>query len=213
MDNQGKTDSFQKNLDLYAQIKWIVLARVLFAMVLTFSTLFFSRKDDLSILSQPFSSLYNIAAVILVLSILYLFWLNQKKGLLFLAYFQTAIDTLLVTGIILVTGSYDSVFTFLYLVVIIYSSMVLLQKGSFVMAIFSSLQYGLLMELEYYRVITPMGQYSLSNSIDGTQIIYRIIITSAACFAVAILSGILSLQLKNARQDLKITQEHLKRVE
>ncbi|MCP4722937.1 MAG: GHKL domain-containing protein, partial [Desulfobacteraceae bacterium] len=79
----------------------------------------------------------------------------------------------------------------------------------------SSLEYGLLIELEYYRVITTpfMGQSPISMTIDENQITYRIIITIAACFAVAILSSILSLQLKSARQDLKITQEHLKRVE
>ncbi len=214
LDNQIKKKSFQKDFDFYTQIKWLVLARVVFAIVLIFSTLFFSGKDNLPSLSQPFSSLYNMAAVILGLSILYAFWLNQRKSLIILAYFQTTMDIFLVTGIIFVTGSFESVFTFLYLVVIIYSSMLLLQKGSFVMATFASLQYGLLMELEYYRIITPFnGQYPLSTTIDESQIIYRIIITIAACFAVAILSGILALQLKNARQDLKITQEHLKRVD
>jgi len=208
------TDSFQQNLDLYAQIKWIILARVVFAIVLIFSSLFFSTEDNLSILSQPFLSLYNVAAAILIMSILYICWLNRKKGLLALAYFQTMVDTVLVTGIIFVTGSFDSIFTFLYLLVIIYASMLLLQKGGFVMATLSSLQYGLLIELEYYRVIPPfMGHYPISINLDETQIIYRIAITIAACFAVAILSGILSLQLKNVRQDLKITQEHLKRVE
>jgi two-component system sensor histidine kinase PilS (NtrC family) len=58
-----------------------------------------------------------------------------------------------------------------------------------------------------------MGQYPLSMTHDETRIIYRIVITIAACFAVAILSSILSLQLRNAKKDLKITQEHLKRVE
>ncbi len=214
LDKLVKTNSFHQNLDLYTQLKWIILARVVFAIVLIFSSLFFSTEDNLSILSQPFLSLYNMAALVLVLSILYIFWLNQKKCLLALAYFQTIADTFFVTGIIFVTGSFDSVFTFLYLLVIIYASMLLLQKGSFVMATVSSLEYGLLIELEYYRVITPfMGQYPISVTIDENQITYRIIITIAACFAVAILSGILSLQLKSARQDLKITQEHLKRVE
>ena len=214
LDKLVKTNSFQQNLDLYTQLKWIILARVVFAIVLIFSSLFFSTEDNLSILSQPFLSLYNMAALVLVLSILYIFWLNQKKYLLALAYFQTIVDTFFVTGIIFVTGSFDSVFTFLYLLVIIYASMLLLQKGSFVMATVSSLEYGLLIELEYYRVFTPfMEQYSISMPIDENQITYRIIITIAACFAVAILSSILSLQLKSARQDLKITQEHLKRVE
>jgi len=214
LDNLVKENSFQENSDLYTQIKWIILARVVFAIVLIFSSLFFSAGENLPLLSQPFLSLYNLAAGVLAGSILYIFWLNQKKRLLALAYFQTIMDTFLVTGIIFVTGSFDSVFTFLYLLVIIYASMILLQKGSFVMATFSSLQYGLLVELEYYGIITPfMGQYSISMTRDETQIIYRIIITIAACFAVAILSSILSLQLRNAKKDLKITQEHLKRVE
>ena len=214
MDNRVSTHSFQKNSDLYVQIKWIILARVVFAIVLIFSSLFFSTNDNLSILAQPFLSLYNMAAVVLILSIFYIFWLNRQKKLLALAYFQTIVDTFLVTGIIFVTGSFESIFTFLYLLVIIYASMLLLQKGSFVMATCSSLQYGLLIELEYYRIIPQfLGQYPISLTIDQNQIIYRIIITISACFAVAILSSILSLQLKSARQDLKITQEHLKRVE
>lgn len=214
LDNRVKANSFEQNSDLYTQIKWIILARVVFAIVLIFSSLFFSSGENLPLLAQPFLSLYYLATGVLIVSILYIFWLNQKRWLMALAYFQTIMDTFLVTGIIFVTGSFDSVFTFLYLLVIIYASMILLQKGSFVMATFSSLQYGLLIELEYYGVLTPfMEQYSISMTRNETQIIYRIIITIAACFAVAILSSILSIQLRNARKDLKITQEHLKRVE
>lgn len=214
MDNRVKANSFAQNSDLYNQIKWIILARVVFAIVLIFSSLFFSSGENLPLLAQPFLSLYSLAAGVLLGSIFYSVWLNQKGKLLALAYFQTIMDTFLVTGIIFVTGSFDSVFTFLYLLVIIYASMILLQKGSFVMATFSSLQYGLLIELEYYGILTPfMGQYPISMTRDETQIIYRIIITIVACFAVAILSSILALQLRNARKDLRITQEHLKRVE
>ncbi len=155
-----------------------------------------------------------MAAVVLGMSIFYIFWLNQRKYLVVLSYFQTLADTVLVTVIVFVTGGFQSIFTFLYLVVIIYTSMLLLQRGSFVIATLSSLQYGLLIELEYFKIISPFTEGPpLSASVDEAQIIYRIVITIAACFAVAALSGILSFQLKAARQELKITQEHLKRVE
>lgn len=204
----------QQREDLHGQIKWIVLARAVFAIVLIFSTLFFSNQHTGSGMGEPFRSLYYMAAVVMGLSVLYIFWLNQKKLLMGLAYFQTIADTALVTVIVFVTGGFESVFTFLYLVVIIYTSMVLRQQGSFVIATLSSLQYGLLIELEYFQVITPfIGGRPLSMTVDETQIVYRIMIIIAACFAVAILSGILSLQLRTARQDLKIAQEHLKRVE
>lgn len=208
------TGSFQKNASLYTPLKWIILSRAVFAMVLVISSLFFSRAENLSFMGQPFLSLFIMTVLVLVLSMGYIFWLNQRKKLLVLAYFQTSVDTFLVTGIIFVTGSVESVFTFLYLLVIIYASMVLLQKGSFVMASLSSLQYSLLIELEYYGMIPPfLGGSPVPITMDETQILYRIVTTITACFAVAILSSILSLQLKMARQDLKITQEHLKRVE
>jgi len=204
----------QQREDLHGQIKWIVLARAVFVIVLIFSTLFFSNQQTGSSMAEPFRSLYYMAAVVMGLSVLYIFWLNRQKFLLGLAYFQTIADTAFVTVIVFVTGGFESVFTFLYLVVIIYTSMILRQQGSFVMATLSSLQYGLLIELEYFQIITPfIGGRPLSMSMDETQIIYRIMIIVAACFAVAILSGILSLQLRTARQDLKIAQEHLKRVE
>jgi two-component system sensor histidine kinase PilS (NtrC family) len=63
-------------------------------------------------------------------------------------------------------------------------------------------------------LIVPFhSRVGFSGSLDENHIIYRIIIFIVACFAVAILSGILSLQLKAAQKDLKITQQHLKRVE
>lgn len=199
--------------NFFSQIKWIIISRVIFAVLLIISCLIFSSGENLSFFSQPFLSLYNIAACILILSIVYL-GLNKSKNALFLAYFQTITDTFIVTAIIFVTGSYDSVFTFLYLVVIIYTSMLLLQKGSLIIATISCIQYGILIELEYYKIITPfIGQFYLSSTIDESHIVYRIIIVMVACFAVALLSGILALQLKGARQDLKMVQEHLKRVE
>ncbi len=200
--------------ELAVQIKWVILARAVFSIVLIFSTLIFSRSGSDHLAGQSFLSLYKMAGGVLGLSFVYFFWLNQKKFLRPLAYVQTIADTFLVTAIIFVTGSFHSIFTFLYLVVIIYTAMLLLQRGGFVVAVLSSLQYGLLIELEYFKIVSPfIDGPGLAASVNESQILYRIIITIAACFAVAALSGILSFQLKTARQDLKITQEHLKRVE
>jgi two-component system, NtrC family, sensor histidine kinase HydH len=205
---------FQANKDFLNLIKWIIFSRMVFAIILMVACLVFSSGENLAFLSQPFLTLYKIAAGILLLSIIYLIWLNQFSGKLILAYLQILIDTFIVTIIIFSTGGYDSVFTFLYLVVIIYTSMLLLQKGSLIIATMSCVQYGILIEMEYYKIITPyMGHYYLSDTIDANRIIYRVLIVFSASFAVAILSGILARQLKSAKQDLKMTQEHLKRVE
>jgi two-component system sensor histidine kinase PilS (NtrC family) len=206
--------SMKEQTDFSVQIKWLILSRAVFGILLIIASLVFSLKENLSFFSQPVLSLYKIAACILILSIAYLFHLTRFDQKLFLAYFQTIADTFIVTAIVFITGSYDSVFNFLYLVVIIYSAMLLLQKGSLIIATISCLQYGILIELEFYGLIAPFhSQVGFSGSLDENHIIYRIIIFIVACFAVAILSGILSLQLKTAQKDLKITQQHLKRVE
>ncbi len=209
-----RNSDFKVSKDFDNLIKWIILSRVVFVIVLMISCLVFSFGEKLSFFSQPFLSLYNIAVCILLLSIIYLIWLNKFNSEMILAYVQTITDTFIVTIIIFVTGSYDSIFTFLYLVVIIYTAMLLLQKGSLIIAAISCIQYGILIELEYYKIITPyLENSSLSGNVDENRIIYRIIIVILACFAVAVLSGILARQLKGAKQDLKMVQEHLKRVE
>jgi two-component system, NtrC family, sensor histidine kinase HydH len=209
-----KIDDFQNSSDFSNQIKRIILSRVIFTVIMIVSCLVVSIGENLSFFSQPFFPLYNIAACILALSIVYLIWLNKFKKNLALAYFQTIADTIIVTAIIFVTGSYDSIFTFFYLVVIVYTSMLLLQKGSLIIATIACFQYSILIELEYYQIIPAFsGSYFLSNTVNDSHIIYRIIIVIVACYAVAILSGILALQLKGAQHDLKIVQEHLKRVE
>ena len=209
-----KNNDFQNLPDFSTQLKWIILSRIIFAIALIVTCLVVSIRENASFFAQPFFVLYNIAAGILVLSVVYIIWLNKFKKKLVLAYFQIIADTIIVTAIVFVTGSYDNTLTFFYLIVIIYTSMLLFQKGSLVIATISCLQYGILIELEYYKVIPSfLDSYFLSDTVNESQIIYSIIIVIVACFAVAILSSILSFQLKGARKDLKIAQEHLKRVE
>jgi two-component system sensor histidine kinase HydH len=204
----------REDLVFIKQLKWIILYRICFAIILIVSCLIFSAQQQLSFFSEPFLSLYKTAGATLFLSLGYLYWLNRFTSYRVLAYVQMICDSALVTTIIFITGSFDSIFTFLYLVVIICAAMLLLQKGSLIISTISCLQYGVLLELEYYNVITPFyGHGYLPGAISEIDVIYRIIIMILACFAVAVLSGILSAQLKGARQDLKMVQEHLKRVE
>ena len=209
-----KNNDFQNLPDFSTQLKWIILSRIIFTIALIVTCLVVSIRENASFFAQPFFVLYNIAAGILVLSVVYIIWLNKFKKKLVLAYFQIIADTIIVTAIVFVTGSYDNTLTFFYLIIIIYTSMLLFQKGSLVIATISCLQYGILIELEYYKVIPSfLDSYFLSDTVNESQIIYSIIIVIVACFAVAILSSILSFQLKSVRKDLKIAQEHLKRVE
>jgi two-component system sensor histidine kinase PilS (NtrC family) len=120
-----------------------------------------------------------------------------------------------VTAILFVTGSFSSIFSFLYLVIIIYSSMLLPIRGTIVIAAICSIQFGILVDLEYYGVIYPLGKNDalLASVYPGSQVIYKILITMVACFAVAFLSSLLSEQVRKTRRELWAMEDHVKRVE
>ena len=195
-------------------VTWLISFRILFSIVLAFSTLIFSTNEHLPVDSHPFVAVYLVALAMLVLSICYGVFHKKVGSYPLFVYLQLVIDSFSVTAIVYITGSFNSIFTFLYLVVIIASSMLLLRKGSVIIATCCSLQYGVLIDLEYYGLIKPLFVTSpLSQQVAWTHIIYRIVIIMVACFAVAILSGFLAFQARKAKRDLKRMQDHVNRVE
>jgi len=120
-----------------------------------------------------------------------------------------------VTVILFVTGSFSSIFSFLYLVVIIYSSILLSIRGTLVIAALCSIQFGVMVDFEYYGIIYPFvteGSMLASKHL-WNQVLYKILITMTACFAVAFLSSFLSEQVRSTRRELRVMENHVKRVE
>jgi two-component system sensor histidine kinase PilS (NtrC family) len=166
-------------------------------------------------LGSPLISLYGIIALIFLLSVIYALGLYHIKRHLVFAYIQLVIDTTVVTAILFVTGSFSSIFSFLYLVIIIYSSILLPKRGTLVIAALCSIQFGIMVDLEYYGVIYPFGENDglLASVYTGSQVFYKILITMIACFAVALLSNFLSEQVRETRRELRTMEDHVKRVE
>jgi len=201
--------------DLYHKLEWVMFLRVVFTSLLLGSTTILQFSEKPFPLAGPFLIFYGLIVTIFLLSFCYALIFKHIKRKLIFAYIQIGIDTFAVTIIIFVTGSFASIFSFLYLVVIIYSSMLLFRKGSMAMAVLCSIQYGILIDLEYYGIINSFGMNG-GNIIDSSawsQVLFKVVITMAACFAVAFLSGLLSEQLRRTRNKLLALEDRIKRVE
>ncbi len=201
--------------EFYNKIKWLMFFRVLFTTLLLGSTIILQLNESSSPLARPLLLLYGLIAGIFLLSFIYsLILLRVKQGLLF-AYIQCGIDTFIVTLIIYVTGCFASIFSFLYLVVIVYSSMLLFRKGSMIMASLCCIQYGIMVDLEYYGVILPsvMTGGTLAADYDWSVVLYRIVMIIFACFAVAFLSSLLAEQAESTRKELLAMKDRVKRAE
>ena len=204
--------SIQKNID--NELKWIFLFRAFFAIVLIFSTFLFCFSKDIPLISEPFVSLYVVSFSFLITSFFYTFLAKRGIKSSHLIYLWAVIESFFVTSIIFITGSFESIFTFLYLIVIICTSIFVYYRGGLIIATISSLQYCALVGLDYFGIVNVFTKTLHTTAIySDTYIIFKIFIVVAACYAIAILSGLLAVNTKNARHDLKITQGHLKRVE
>ena len=192
-----------------------MLFRILFSTLLLGSSIIMQLGESPPPLGSPLIFLYGIIALIFFLSVIYALGLYHIKRHLVFAYIQVIIDTTVVTAILFVTGSFSSIFSFLYLVIIIYSSILLPKRGTLVIAALCSIQFGIMVDLEYYGVIYPFGEIDglLASVYTESQVFYKILITMIACFAVALLSNFLSEQVRETRKELRIMEDHVKRVE
>lgn len=193
-----------------------MFSRVLFTSLLLGSTIMLQLAENISPLAKPLLFLYALITCIFLMSFTYGMILKRVKRVILFAYIQICIDTLIVSLIIFVTGGSASIFSFLYLVVIIYSSMLLFRKGSMVMASFCSIQYGLIIDLEYFGMLKPFasaGGGVIAGDYTWSHALYKIVITMLACFAVAFLSSLLSEQARRTKRELATMEDHLKRVE
>jgi len=197
------------------KLKWLMLFRILFSTLLLGSTIMLQLGDSPPPLRPPLITLYGLIAFIFLLSVLYAVGIYRLKRLLLTAYAQIVIDTFIVTVIVFVTGNYSSIFSFLYLVVIIYASILIPTRGTLAIAAICSIQFGVMIDLEYYGIILPFGSEDLilASAPSWNQVIYKILITMTACFAVAFLSSFLSEQVRRTRRELKIMAEHVQRVD
>lgn len=189
--------------------------RILFTTLLLGSTIILQFIKNPSPLATPLLFLYGLIVGIFLLSFVYALMLCSGMRKILFAYLQVGIDTLIVTLIIFVTGGFSSIFSFLYLVVIIYTSMLLFRKGSMITAALCSMEYGTMISLEYYRILSPFGMEETfaSATNGGSHFLYKALITTMACFAVAFLSSLLAEQAQRTKKALQAMEDHVKRVE
>ena len=201
--------------DYKTKLKGLMFFRILFSALLLGSTIILQLSDSTPPMERSLVVLYGLIIAIFLISLTYSLLLKRVKKEITFAFFQTGVDTFFVTLIIFVSGGFLSVFSFLYLVVIIYSSMLLPMRGTMIIAALCSLQFGGLVELEYFGILDPFGTNgnTLASAYDWYQIFFKLMITMMACFAVAFLSSLLSEQTRKSKEELHAMEGHVKRVE
>ncbi len=201
--------------DLRERLQKLTLLRLIFSSLLLGSTLIFEvSREDAPDESVRFI-LYGLIGFIFCASLGYSLAIGRVSQIRRLALVQILIDTLIVTVTLMVTGGYSSLFSFLYLVVIVYSSLLLNRRGTVMVSALCGIQFGIMVDLQYFGLL---GLFQLEgNGYPGMsgwdEVITKIVTIMVGCIVVGFLSSFLSEQLLRTKKELQLMEEHVKRVE
>jgi two-component system sensor histidine kinase PilS (NtrC family) len=188
---------------LFKRLKALIVLRAFFVTLLLGTFLVF--EIGLYRFPNPGAILYIIVPLYL-LSIIYGVLLYRVKNLSAFAYFQLSVDALSAIVLIFLTGGVESWFSFIMLLTVIASAITLNKKAGFISATICSILYGLMIDLQFYRVI-PLA-YDLS--VREKDFLYNIFSHITSLYLTAYLTGYMSSRLEKTSKRLEEKDSDLK---
>ncbi len=192
-----------KDNSLDKRLRWLIFFRVVIAtFLLGITTLIRIKETELS-LQAALASLYFIIALIYLFSFACLFIPKIIKNIRLNIYIQSLSDVSLITGLVYVTGGIESIYSVLYPLVIIYSTLFLAGRGGLISASVGGIFYGLLLDLQFYGLIQPVSLLGYDYNYEAGYIFSRIFIHIISFYIVALLTSFAAKQEKMARDLLE----------
>ncbi|MBI5598182.1 MAG: PAS domain S-box protein [Deltaproteobacteria bacterium] len=137
---------------LRSKLLGLMILRVVLALVFLGATVWLQLNSG-TFITRSFHPLYVVVATVGLLTVLYASVLKHVKNLKLFTYAQVMVDIALVTGVVYVTGGIESYLPVLYFISVIGSTILLDRRGGYYAASVASISYGVLMDLDFYRVL------------------------------------------------------------
>ncbi|AMV71807.1 ATP-binding protein [Desulfuromonas carbonis] len=117
--------------------------------------------------------------------------------------FMASWDLLLATALIYLSGGIDSLFSFLYLLIIVTVSLLLPRRDVVFVACASAILYGSLLDLQYFGLLHGLPGLDFAHRTDGRDVFYAVFINVTGFLLTALLAGALSERLQRSQQALE----------
>jgi two-component system sensor histidine kinase PilS (NtrC family) len=183
--------------EMRAKLKWLMALRVVIVTGLLGASIVLQVGYG-HVGKTALSFSYLIASTY-CLTIVYSLLLNRLEQMALFAYVQICLDLVFETVLVYLTGGIESPFTPFYMITAIAASMILGRKGGSLTASLASIFFGVLVDLQYFRLLPGMEASTYSNR----ETLYLLFLNIVAYLTVAYLSGGLAEKLSFARERLK----------
>jgi two-component system sensor histidine kinase PilS (NtrC family) len=112
-------------------------------------------------------------------------------------------DLLFVTAIIYITGGIESLFSFLFILVILSAGIFLSRKEIYLVASAAVILYGSLLDLQFYGYLPLLEGLFMPHQANGRAFFYAIFVNVLAFFLTALLAGLLAERQRKSEQALE----------
>ncbi|MBI3811175.1 MAG: PAS domain-containing protein [Nitrospirae bacterium] len=183
--------------EMRAKLKWLMALRVVIVTGLLGASIVL--QVGYGHIGRTTVSFSYLIASTYCLTIVYSLLLNRPKQVRLFAYSQIFIDLVFETVLVYLTGGIESPFSPFYMITSIAASVILGRKGGSLTASMSGIFFGVLVDLQYFRLLPGMEVSTYSN----TETLYLLFLNIVAYLTVAYLSGGLADKLSVTRERLK----------
>lgn len=200
--------------ELLRHLKTLMFLRVIVFSIFLGALIFVQIKETKAYFGDIQASHYQLICIVYFLTFIYLIIFRYSKNLLWFAYVQLLVDTMLITALIYTTGGMGSTFSLLYFLAIIGGSIILYRKGGMIIASITSLLYTLLICLQYYKVIQPLGTQVLNLTEYPAFYFFNLVLVNIGAFyMLAYLVSYLSEQSRRERVEIQNKQKDIDKLE
>ncbi len=198
-------DNYSDDSRFRGKLKKLLLCRLIFALFFLILTLVVQGSRNTDLFSAPLQPLYIFSCILFLFTIFGALSLERVRSLVRFARVQIIFDLGAVTVLVYMTGGIESSFSFLYMLVIISSALLLYRRGSLFTASTCALVYGLLLDLQYFGWITPLQLVAgTGQERDSGTYFFTILMSIAGFFLVGFLAGYLAEEVQ--RYSLRVSE-------
>ncbi len=190
---------------LRAKLKKLLLCRLIIAVLFLLLTVAVQTGRNKDLFSSDLNHLYLFCSFLFLFTIYGALRVENVRRLARFTWIQILFDSGAVSVLVYLTGGIESSFSFLYMLVIIASAL-LLNRGAILTASACSLLYGLLLDLQYFGCISPLQIVAGTGyARDSGTYFHTILMNIAGFYLIGFTAGYLARELQKSSS---LAREH-----
>jgi two-component system sensor histidine kinase PilS (NtrC family) len=187
-----------------SRLFFLIISRVVITSFFLGITVFMDiKRQSFTILQTTINFFYFIAAAVYVFSVIYILLFKFGEKIKNNLYIQITVDIIVTTILIFMFGNTQIDYSLFYTLIIIYSVIFIGRKGGMIVASAASIFYGLLLDLEFYKLIPSVSFIKYEYEINAADALTNVMVHIVSFYVLAFLVSFAVEQEKKAISLLK----------